>query len=211
MGYLEALVGTGRMGQTMAFRSIFLTTFACALASAGVASAQVLSIGDDGAVTTYSGPAVYTAEGATAIAPPEAPLLTRAPPEEVVRMIQESSARHAVPASIVEAVAWQESRFNHAAVSSKGARGVMQLLPTTASDLGVDASDLRGNIDGGAAYLAQQLRRFGDVKLALAAYNAGPKAVERYGGVPPYAETQSYVRAIMARLAAVSAVGAGAQ
>jgi soluble lytic murein transglycosylase-like protein len=75
----------------------------------------------------------------------------------------------------------------------------------------VDPSDLRGNIDGGAAYLAQQLKRFGDVKLALAAYNAGPKAVERYGGVPPYAETQSYVRAIMARLATVSAVGAGAQ
>ena len=186
--------------------------FSLVLATSGAASAQVLSIGDDGAVTTYSGPAVYTSDGATSIAPPEPAPLMRAAPEEVVRLIQESSARHAVPATIVEAVAWQESRFNHAAVSSKGARGVMQLLPTTASDLGVDPSDLRGNIDGGAAYLAQQLRRFGDVKLALAAYNAGPKAVERYGGVPPYAETQSYVRAIMARLATAPAVmGAGAQ
>ncbi|WP_293352480.1 lytic transglycosylase domain-containing protein [Phenylobacterium sp.] len=191
-------------------RSVFATALGLGLAGASAASAQVLSIGDDGAVTTYSGPAVHTDESVALIAPPAPAQLTRIPSEEMGRLIQESSARHAVPAPIVEAVAWQESRFNHAAVSSKGARGVMQLLPTTASDLGVDPSDLRGNIDGGAAYLAQQLRRFGDVKLALAAYNAGPKAVERYGGVPPYAETQSYVRAIMARLAATAAVGAGA-
>lgn len=189
----------------------FAAALALVLTASAEASAQVLAIGDDGAVTTYAGPAVHTSEGVATIAPPEPAPLVRAPPEDVIRLIQESSARHAVPATIVEAVAWQESRFNHAAVSSKGARGVMQLLPTTASDLGVDPSDLKGNIDGGAAYLAQQLRRFGDVKLALAAYNAGPKAVERYGGVPPYAETQSYVRAIMARLAAVSALGAGAQ
>lgn len=191
--------------------SVFAAGLGLAAAVSTGACAQVLSIGDDGAVTTYSGPAVFTTDGAAVIALPEPAQLFRAPPEQVVQLIRESSARHAVPASIVEAVAWQESRFNHAAVSSKGARGVMQLLPTTASDLGVDPSDLRGNIDGGAAYLAQQLKRFGDVKLALAAYNAGPKAVERYGGVPPYAETQSYVRAIMARLAAVPAVGAGAQ
>jgi soluble lytic murein transglycosylase-like protein len=199
------------MARGTLFSPIFAAVLGLGLAAASGAGAQVLSIGDDGAVTTYSGPAIYTSEGATLIAPPEPEPLMRAAPEEVVRLIRESSARHAVPASIVEAVAWQESRFNHASVSPKGARGVMQLLPTTASDLGVDPSDLRGNIDGGAAYLAQQLKRFGDVKLALAAYNAGPKAVERYGGVPPYAETQSYVRAIMARLAAVSAVGAGAQ
>lgn len=190
---------------------MFAVAFGLAATLSSGAAAQVLSIGEDGGVTTYSGPAVYTDAEVTTIAPPEAARMVRAAPEEVVQLIRESSARHAVPAQIVEAVAWQESRFNHAAVSSKGARGVMQLLPTTASDLGVDASDLRSNIDGGAAYLAQQLRRFGDVKLALAAYNAGPKAVERYGGVPPYAETQSYVRAIMARLSAVPAAGAGAQ
>lgn len=199
------------MRHRTALRSVSALIAAATLAAAGGASAQVLSIGDDGAVTTYGGPAVHTSEGATMIAAPEPALLVRAPREEVARLIQESSLRHAVPASIVEAVAWQESRFNHESISPKGARGVMQLLPTTASDLGVDPSDLRGNIDGGAAYLAQQLKRFGDVKLALAAYNAGPKAVERYGGVPPYAETQSYVRAIMARLAAASVTGAGVQ
>lgn len=191
--------------------SVFAAGLGLAVLMATGADAQVLSIGDDGAVTTYSGPAVYTSEGAALISPPSPTAGLRVAPEEVVRLIRESSVRHAVPAQIVEAVAWQESRFNHAAVSSKGARGVMQLLPTTASDLGVDPADLRGNIDGGAAYLAQQLRRFGDVKLALAAYNAGPMAVQRYGGVPPYAETQSYVRAIMARLAAAPVVGAGAQ
>ena len=174
------------------------------------ASAQVLSIGDDGAVTTYAGPMVHSSAGVSAIAPPAATVTAahRATPAEVAQLIRESSARHALPPSLVEAVAWQESRFNHAAVSSKGARGVMQLLPKTASELGVDPSDLRGNIDGGAAYLARQMRRFGDVRLALAAYNAGPEAVARYGGVPPYAETQNYVRAILARLSAAGAVGA---
>ncbi|WP_337186967.1 lytic transglycosylase domain-containing protein [Phenylobacterium sp.] len=184
---------------------------ALVMASASGAAAQVLEIGEDGAVTTYAGPQVHTSAGVTPILPPEPAPLVRAPPEEVIRLIRESSERHAVPAEIVEAVAWQESRFNHAAVSSKGARGVMQLLPTTASDLGVDPSDLKGNIDGGAAYLAQQIRRFGDLKLALAAYNAGPKAVERYGGVPPYAETQTYVRAILSRLGAAAALGARAE
>lgn len=186
--------------------SIGLAASALILGLAPAATAQVLSIGDDGAVTTYSRPQVFTAEGARPIEPPAPAQAARATPAEVAAAIQESSSRHAVPAPVVEAVAWQESRYNQAAISPKGARGVMQLMPATATTLGVDANDLRGNIDGGVAYLAQLMRRYGDLRLALAAYNAGPGAVDRYGDVPPYTETQTYVRSILARLATSQAL-----
>jgi len=88
----------------------------------------------------------------------------------------------------------------------------MQLMPSTARTLGVDAADLNGNVDGGVRYLAQMLQRFeGDLPRALAAYNAGPETVQRYGGVPPYAKTQAYVRAILGRLTAVSLPRTGAE
>ena len=104
-------------------------------------------------------------------------------------------------------MAWQESRLHQEAVSPKGARGVMQLMPQTAHDLGVNAASLDGNINGGAAYLAQMMQRFdGDIIKSLAAYNAGPEAVARYGGVPPYRETQDYVNAILGRLAAAESL-----
>ncbi|WP_293908107.1 lytic transglycosylase domain-containing protein [Phenylobacterium sp.] len=177
------------------------------LAQAPSAFAQVLAIGDDGAVVTYSGPQLFSSEGVRPIAPSAPAATSRATPAEVAAAIQESAARHAVPVPVVEAVAWQESRYNQAAISPRGARGVMQLMPATAITLGVDAADLKANIDGGAAYLAQQIRRYGDLRLALAAYNAGPQAVDRYGDVPPYAETQTYVRAILARVAAAAALG----
>src|SRR5688572_3551358 len=125
----------------MALKGVCLTigVAACGLVlgAAPAGMAQVLSIGDDGAVTTYSAPQVFTNEGARPIAavPPAA---SRATPAEVAAAIQESSARHAIPAPVVEAVAWQESRYNQAAVSPKGARGVMQLMPGTAVSLGVD-------------------------------------------------------------------------
>lgn len=96
------------------------------------------------------------------------------------------------------ALAKQESRFNQSARSPKGAVGVFQLMPATAADMGVDPFDPAQNIAGGVEYLRRQLVRFGDTKLALAAYNAGPGAVTKYQGVPPYAETQNYVARIMA-------------
>ena len=176
-----------------------------ALAVAGPAAAQVLSIGDDGGVTRYAGPAVYTDQGVRSLIPQAPAAPAAAAPAEVAQAIAESAQRHAVSAPLAEAVAWQESHFHQQAVSPKGALGVMQLMPATARTLGVNAADLKSNVDGGVIYLGQMLKRFeGDLPRALAAYNAGPEAVTRYGGVPPYAETQSYVRAILNRLGGVS-------
>jgi soluble lytic murein transglycosylase-like protein len=169
---------------------------------AGEVSAQVLEIGDDGVVTTYSGPMVFTNAGAQTLVKASVPVPSLDPARaEVPRLVAEAAARHGVDPGLAAAVAWQESRFRQSAVSPKGARGVMQLMPETARDLGVDPSDLHANIDGGVSYLARQLRRFGDVRLALAAYNAGPAAVHRYGGIPPYPETRNHVARVLAVVA----------
>lgn len=113
--------------------------------------------------------------------------------------IGEIAARHGVAADLVEAVIRVESAFNPRAVSNKGAQGLMQLMPRTASSLGVrNAFDPRENIDGGVRHLRYLLDKYpGNVPLALAAYNAGEKAVDQYGGIPPYAETQQYVQKIL--------------
>ncbi|NUT00134.1 MAG: lytic transglycosylase domain-containing protein [Sphingomonas sp.] len=106
---------------------------------------------------------------------------------------------------LLEAVVWQESRWNPSARSRVGAIGLAQLMPGTARDLGVDPRDPIQNLTGGARYLRQQLNRFdGNVEKALAAYNAGPGRVMTAGGIPSIPETQAYVRAIVARLAANS-------
>jgi soluble lytic murein transglycosylase-like protein len=168
------------------------------------AAAQVLEIGDDGQVSTISGPAVFTAEGARPIRVEAAPP-SLAAAGDIPALIAGAAQRHGLSPHLLDAVAWQESRYRQSAVSSAGAVGVMQLTAAAARDVGADRFDLAGNVEGGAAYLSRMLYRFGgDVTLALAAYNAGPGAVERYGGTPPYAETQSYVASILARLAARS-------
>ena len=113
--------------------------------------------------------------------------------------IREIAARHGVAAGLVEAVIRVESAFNPRAVSNKGAQGLMQLMPRTASSLGVrNVFDPRENIDGGVRHLRYLLDKYpGNVPFALAAYNAGEKAVDQYGGIPPYAETQQYVQKIL--------------
>jgi soluble lytic murein transglycosylase-like protein len=184
--------------------------FALCLAASAPALSQVLEIQPDGGVVTYAGPSVYASDGVRPLTAQAGPAAAPAP-AEVRAAIQESAERHAVSAPLAEAVAWQESRFRQAAVSPKGAQGVMQLMPATARALGVDAGDLKGNIEGGVAYLAQMIARFGDLPRALAAYNAGPQAVERAGGVPPFAETRAYVRSILGRLPAAAAFGATAE
>jgi soluble lytic murein transglycosylase-like protein len=124
----------------------------------------------------------------------------------VRQSIQAAAKRYGLNPALLDALAWQESRYNHKARSSAGAMGVMQLMPGTARDLGVNPYDMQQNIAGGAAYLRQQLIRFdNNVPLALAAYNAGPGAVIKYDGIPPYRETQNYVRQILRRLSGMSA------
>jgi soluble lytic murein transglycosylase-like protein len=113
--------------------------------------------------------------------------------------IREMATRHGVAPDLVESVIRVESAFNPRAVSNKGAQGLMQLMPRTASMLGVrNAFDPRQNIEGGVRHLRYLLDKYpGNTALALAAYNAGEKAVDYYGGVPPYAETQQYVHKIL--------------
>ncbi|SOE01171.1 transglycosylase SLT domain-containing protein [Blastococcus haudaquaticus] len=125
--------------------------------------------------------------GAALAGVPYADLFTRA------------GARHGVDPSLLAAVAAKESSFNASAVSPAGAQGLMQFMPATAKGLGVNPLDPNSAIDGAARYLSSLSQQFGSTELALAAYNAGPGTVSKYGGIPPYPETQNYVRAVMTK------------
>ncbi|MGQ7830713.1 lytic transglycosylase domain-containing protein [Altererythrobacter sp. Z27] len=194
---------------------------AVALALASVpAQADVLELGADGARWIAGGPAEASAAPDTpaasiviADAPRPEPAQrdpqlvasveasARGVPAPYAAKVAELAARYDLSPALIEALVWQESRWQHGAVSPKGARGLAQLMPGTARDLGVDPADPFANLEGGARYLREQLNRFdGDLEKALAAYNAGPGRVERAGGVPRIAETRQYVAAIMGRL-----------
>jgi soluble lytic murein transglycosylase-like protein len=197
-----------------AHRFAVLLSLAVVLAPAG-ARADVLEIGAAGAAWIAGGPAAdQAAQGEAAallpvvdgLAVPEGALVS---PERAGAMLPDRyeaavmalAARFDLSPALIEAVVWQESRWREGAVSPVGARGLAQLMPGTAREMGVDPDDPLANLEGGARYLRQQLDRFdGDVEKALAAYNAGPGRVERAGGIPRIRETQVYVAAVMGRL-----------
>lgn len=123
-------------------------------------------------------------------------------------MFQQAAARYGLPASLLAGVAKVESGFNPNAVSSAGARGLMQFMPGTAAEFGINPFDPAQAIDGAARLLSRNLREFGgSIPLALAAYNAGAGAVRQYGGIPPYSETRAYVPKVQDAMAALAAGG----
>ena len=180
------------------------------------AQADVLEVGSDGSARWLAGPGAV-AEGRPAAQdvaeiPAEAAALAdravtlsasyqQAVPAAYAAKVAELAARFDLSPALIEALVWQESRWHAGAVSPVGARGLAQLMPGTAQDLGVNPDDPFANLEGGARYLREQLDRFdGDVEKALAAYNAGPGRVAAANGIPRIRETQTYVAAVMGRL-----------
>jgi soluble lytic murein transglycosylase-like protein len=116
---------------------------------------------------------------------------------EYLEVARSAARKHGVPEDLFLRLVQQESGWNPGAVSHKGATGLAQLMPDTAALLGVDPANPTQNLDGGARYLRMMFDKFGSWRLALAAYNAGPGAVEQHGGIPPFDETRNYVKAIL--------------
>lgn len=202
------------MSRASACRSMLSVCALLAVSPASRADADVLEVGYGGAKWVAGGPqssaasddrsagSVHNLDG-SGLGAPETLLPGAVAPARWQQRVAELAARYDISPSLLEAVVWQESRWNERAVSPASARGLAQLMPGTARELGVNPDDPSANLEGGARYLRQQLDAFGgDIEKALAAYNAGPHRVRRANGVPAIRETQNYVAAILARLSA---------
>lgn len=205
-----------RSGQALTFLAGAL--LACGTIPAS-ARADVMEIGASGAVWIAGGPKLPATDAAAdafftqdATGPDAALGLAAdramvtdaagtAGPARWQKRVAELAAKYDISPALFEALVWQESRWNEGARSPVGARGLAQLMPGTAAQMGVNPDDPHANLEGGARYLRQQLDTFGgDIEKALAAYNAGPGRVHRAGGIPAITETRKYIAAIMARL-----------
>jgi len=185
------------------------------------AHADVLEIGTNGEARWISGPNMLQVEAPDLAFEDAAPLAeipaeaavfpdyavadtalhAQTVPDAYAAKVAELAARFDLSPALIEAVVWQESRWHAGARSPVGARGLTQLMPGTAREMGVNPDDPYANLEGGARYLREQLDRFdGDLEKALAAYNAGPGRVIDAGGIPRIRETQTYVASIMGRL-----------
>lgn len=198
---------------------LILAVAVAVLAGAAPSSAETYQfVGPDGTVhftNAPSDPRYRRMAGVPTGSSGTAEGLLRVPPTmsaaSLTETIRDAAQRHGVPEDLVSAVIRVESGFNARAVSRKGARGLMQLMPGTAAILGVrDSFDPAENIDGGVRHLRGLLDRYSNnVPFALAAYNAGEGAVNTHGGIPPYAETQAYVSRILAILGGETVAPAG--
>jgi soluble lytic murein transglycosylase-like protein len=175
---------------------------ACACLLGLPAQAAVYEVGDDGSVEQLDAPVALQAKppARNRISPTTSPRAQAYHP-----YVAQASQLYEVSPALIDAIAHVESRYNQAAVSPAHARGIMQLMPGTARELGVDSRDPAANIRGGTAYLRILLNRFdGDVALTVAAYNAGPGAVSRCRCIPRYPETVAYVASVLERLASAA-------
>lgn len=190
----------------------------CAAFAPTAARADVLEVADSGAARWVAGPHARTegpvealagggpaASAEAGVVPEHAVVLpadhARDIPAAYAAKVAELAERFDLSPALIEALVWQESRWRPSAVSPVGARGLAQLMPGTARELGVDPHDPLANLEGGARYLRAQLDRFdGNLERALAAYNAGPGRVIAAGGIPRIRETQTYVAAVLGRL-----------
>ena len=172
-------------------RPVLLALALCAGAAPLAAGETKIAVREDGVKVIFNEPSISRARRF-------ADQLMPIPFTAMAEAIERHAADRDIDPKLVRAVIQAESGYNVEALSNKGAMGLMQLMPGTAQHLGVkDPWDFDQNIGGGTAYLRQLVDRFGDFALAVAAYNAGPEAVAKYSGIPPYAETREYVRRVM--------------